>query len=79
MVPFAERLQEARLQSKLTQKEVAEHLKMTERSYQHYEGGTRRPNYEILVTLADLLDVSADYLLGRTDVQKPYPGTEQPE
>lgn len=67
MVPFAERLQKIRLQRKFTQKEVAEHLNMTERSYQHYEGGTRRPNFEVLVALADLLDASADYLLGRTD------------
>lgn len=67
MVPFAERLQKARLQKKFTQKEVAEYLKMTERSYQHYEGGTRRPNYEILVAIADYLGVTTDYLLGRTD------------
>lgn len=67
MVPFAERLQKARQQKKLFQKEVAEYLKMTERSYQHYEGGTRRPNYEILVAIADYLDVTTDYLLGRTD------------
>lgn len=49
------------------QKEVAAYLNLTERSYQHYEGGTRRPNYEILVKLADHLDVTTDYLLGRTD------------
>lgn len=67
MVPFAERLQTARLQRKLTQKDVAVQLGMTERSYQHYEGGTRRPNFETLVALADLLGVSTDYLLGRVD------------
>lgn len=67
MVPFSERLQEARLKKNLTQKEVAVHLGMTERSYQHYEGGSRRPNFEVLVALADLLGVSTDYLLGRTD------------
>ena len=67
MVPFAERLQTARQQRKLTQKEVAAHLNMTERSYQHYEGGTRRPNFEVLVSLADFLNVSTDYLLGRVD------------
>lgn len=67
MVPFAERLQKARLQKKLTQREVAKYLKMTERSYQHYEGGSRRPNYEILVAIADYLDVTTDYLLGRTE------------
>lgn len=67
MVPFAERLQKARQRKKMMQKEVAKYLNMTERSYQHYEGGTRRPSYEILVTLADLFDVTTDYLLGRTD------------
>lgn len=67
MVPFAERLQKARKQKHLTQKEVAIYLQMTERSYQHYEGNRRRPNYETLVALADYLDVSLDYLLGRTD------------
>lgn len=67
MVPFAERLQKARQQKKLLQKEVAKYLNMTERSYQHYEGGTRRPSYEILVAIADYLDVTTDYLLGRAD------------
>lgn len=67
MVPFAERLQKARKQKNLKQKEVAAYLQMTERSYQHYEGNRRRPNYETLVALADYFDVSLDYLLGRTD------------
>lgn len=67
MIPFAERLQKARKKKNLTQKEVAAYLQMTERSYQHYEGNRRRPNYEILVTLADYFDVTTDYLLGRTE------------
>lgn len=67
MVPFAERLKEARKRKDLKQREVAEHLQITPHSYQQYEGGTRRPNYEVLVALADYLDVSADYLLGRID------------
>lgn len=40
---------------------------MTPRAYQHYEGGGRRPDYETLVSIADYLDVTTDYLLGRTD------------
>ena len=42
-------------------------LQMKLRSYQHYEGGDRRPDYEGLVALADYFQVSTDYLLGRTD------------
>lgn len=71
MVPFAERLREARNRKGLLQKEVAEQLDITPRAYQYYEGGRRRPDYETLVSLADFLEVSTDYLLGRVD------GTEE--
>ena len=60
MVPFPERLKEARKRKKLKQREVAEYLQITPHSYQQYEGGDRRPNFEILVALADLLGVSTD-------------------
>lgn len=68
MVPFPERLRKAREQKALLQKEVAEHLSMTPRAYQYYEAGRRRPDYETLVAIADYLEVTTDYLLGRTDV-----------
>lgn len=67
MVPFAERLRQARTQKNLMQKEIAEKLGMTPRAYQYYEADRRRPDYETLVALADLLGVSTDYLLGRVD------------
>lgn len=67
MVPFAERLHESRKRKKLKQKEVAEYLEVAVRSYQNYEGGQRQPDFETLVALADLLDVTTDYLLGRTE------------
>lgn len=75
MVPFPERLKEARKRRNLKQREVAEHLQITPHSYQQYEGGDRRPNFETLVALAALLGVSADYLLGLTDREEPYPRT----
>ena len=67
MVPFADRLREARSKKGLMQKEVAEYLEMTPRAYQYYEGGRRRPDYETLVAIADYLEVTTDYLLGRTE------------
>lgn len=67
MVPFSERLRQARTQKGSMQKEVAEQLGMTPRAYQYYEAGRRRPDYETLVAIADYLDVTTDYLLGRTD------------
>lgn len=67
MVPFAERLKAARIEKGLKQREVAEYLQITVRSYQQYEGGVRRPNFEALAALAIYLDVTTDYLLGLSD------------
>lgn len=33
----------------------------------HFEAGTRKPSFENLKRLANALNVSTDYLLGRTD------------
>lgn len=51
----------------LKQSDVAAHLGIAVRSYQYYEAGRRRPDYESLVALADYFGVTTDYLLGRTD------------
>ncbi len=67
MVKFAERLQALRKEKGMTQREMAELMQMQLRSYQHYEGGDRRPDYEGLIALADYFGVSTDYLLGRSD------------
>ncbi|MDO4316313.1 MAG: helix-turn-helix transcriptional regulator [Oscillospiraceae bacterium] len=69
MIKFAERLQELRKEKPATQQAMADFLKIKLRSYQHYEGGDRRPDYEGLVALADYFGVTTDYLLGRTDVR----------
>jgi len=62
---FQERLLEQRKLNKLTQIEVAKFLNISQPSYIRYENGSAEPNYENLVKLADLFDVSIDYLLGR--------------
>lgn len=62
-----ERLRELRLEKGLTAKEVATKLGMTLGAYAHYEQGVREPSIAILKKLCDLFEVSADYLIGRTD------------
>ena len=64
---FGERLREARMNRKITQQSLADHICVTLRNYQRYEQGIREPAYAILVKLADILDVSTDYLLGRDE------------
>lgn len=74
MVPFAERLKAARTAKGLKQREAAEYLQITVRSYQQYEGGVRRPSFEALAALAVYLDVTTDYLLGLSDTPQPTQG-----
>ena len=67
MAVFAEKIKELRKKNKVTQKAIAQAVDMTERAYQDLEYGKFKPNHDNIIRLADFFDVSADYLLGRTD------------
>ena len=64
---LAKRLKECRKAKGLTQMQVATYCDITEKAYQNYELMTREPKLEILVRIADLYQVSLDYLTGRTE------------
>lgn len=64
-------LRELRNQRNLTQREVAEQLGVTQQTYAYYELGQRKPEQQTLIRLADFFEVSADYLLGRTENPSP--------
>lgn len=64
---FQERLIELRKQNGYTQQKVAEVLNIKQPSYIRYEKGYAEPCLENLVKIADLFDVSVDYLLGRAE------------
>ena len=70
MIILSDRLKELRAGKKLTQQNIADYLGINLRTYQYYEGKddkSHRPDLETLVALADLFEVSVDYLIGRTD------------
>lgn len=67
MKVFCDRLIEQRKLNKMTQKEVSDRLGIKQPSYIRYEKGYAQPSLESLVILADIFDVSVDYLLGRED------------
>ena len=67
MLDFPSRLKDLRIKKCLTQKAVADFLETYEKSYQRYEHGTCKPNFDAIIKLANCFDVSADYLLGLTD------------
>ena len=64
---FQERLIEQRKLNKLTQRQMADYLKIAQPSYIRYENGSAEPSFENLVKIADYFDVSIDYLLGRAE------------
>lgn len=64
---FANRLREERERLGLMQKEMAQKLEVPPNTYNGYETGKRSPNLEVARHIADTLDLSVDYLLGRTD------------
>ena len=68
-----ERLEELRDMKDWKQTYVAKCLNIGQRTYSHYENGTRSIPTETLSALADLYATSVDYLIGRTDEKKPYP------
>ncbi|MBT1278919.1 helix-turn-helix transcriptional regulator [Thermoanaerobacter sp. CM-CNRG TB177] len=65
---LGERIRKARLAKGLTQKQLAEMLNITDATVNRYEKGIRKPDPEMLKAIADVLNVSIDYLLGKTDI-----------
>ena len=64
---FNENLKCAREKKGLSQKEVAEGIGVAKSTYSLYESGNREPNVQTIKKIADLLNVSADDLLGIND------------
>ena len=56
-----------RISSNLTQKQVAEKLGVIQQTYQAYELGACLPSLEKFIKLAEIFDVSLDYLIGRKE------------
>jgi transcriptional regulator with XRE-family HTH domain len=64
---FGKRLRELRRAKKITQKELARILKISESAVGMYERDEREPSFELTKKIADVFDVTTDYLLGRSD------------
>ncbi len=62
---FGKKLREARMARGLTQQKISDAVGLALRSYQCYEQGTREPPLDMLIKLADVLEVPTDFLLCR--------------
>lgn len=69
-----ENIRNLRIDRGFTQKQVANHLGISQNTYSQYEIGVLNYPVDAVCKLADFYSVSTDYLLGRTDVKDPYPG-----
>ena len=67
------RIRDLREDRDLKQREVAEILLCDQSLYSKYEREERMLPLNLAEKLADYYGVSVDYLIGRTDVEIPYP------
>lgn len=64
---FGKRLRSCRMDRHYTQQMMADFLSVSLNTYQKYEQNERFPSVDTLVKIADVLNCSIDYLLGRDD------------
>jgi transcriptional regulator with XRE-family HTH domain len=74
-----QRLKQLRNEKNLTQIDVVKDNNISERAYRYYETGEREPTSSTIIKLCEYFQVSADYLLGLSDVKElpPPPRTTQ--
>lgn len=63
---FGERLKMCREKKGFSQKSVAEKIGVKNNTLSGYESARYEPSYDVLTKLADIYEVSLDYLLGRS-------------
>src|SRR5690625_6544582 len=65
--PISKKLKELREEKGYLQKFVADKIGVRSNTLSGYENGNRYPDLDMILKLAELYDVSTDYLLGRTN------------
>ena len=61
-------IKDIRVRRNLTQGEVAAALGVSSVVYCRYETGARQPSIDTLIQMANIFDVTVDYLLGRQEI-----------
>ena len=67
MNKFAERFKEIRIENGLSRADVAEKLNVSARLIAYWENGQRECDFDTLISISRLFEISVDYLLGATD------------
>lgn len=72
MGTFGDRLKELRLEKDLTQPAFGKIFNVEKGTVSNWENENRFPDKNTLKALADYFDVTVDYLLGRSDIRRPF-------
>jgi len=62
---LGEKIKELRKKKKMTQQDVANKLKLAKSTISQYENNINEPDNKTLIKIADMFEVTVDYLLGR--------------
>lgn len=68
---FHKRIRDIREDRDYLQKDIAKALEISTQQYQLYESGQREFRYHHIIKLSKFYKLSADYILGLTDEQRP--------
>lgn len=68
---IGQRIRELRISKELTLKQLGLMLNLGESTMSMYENGKRSPDYDTVLKLAEIFEVSTDFLLGRTNEKIP--------
>lgn len=70
---YYEKIREVREDRGYTQQQIADYLKIGQRTYSDYETGRTRIPLESVIALAKFFDLDLNYLTGISQVKRPYP------
>jgi transcriptional regulator with XRE-family HTH domain len=68
-----ENIRNLRIDRGYTQKQIGEHLGISQNTYSQYEIGVLNYPVDVIIKLAQFYGVSTDYLFGLTNEKQPYP------
>lgn len=66
---FSERVKELRRDSKLSQAELADKIGVSQQCISEWERGKTEPTLTFIAKLSDIFNVSADYIVCRTNLK----------
>ncbi|MDR0952169.1 MAG: helix-turn-helix domain-containing protein [Oscillospiraceae bacterium] len=64
-IQFGDRLAKLRREASLSQRKLAQDLKLSQALLSHYENSNREPSLLVVCRVCDYFGVSADFILGR--------------